>query len=581
MTNILNQYVNINNPLVAARPIANNEAVKTPNVQLKGIEPKNSNILEKFLNQAGINASVQVSQVTDKKVEKVAWKNDLRTLFKNNDAVIMGIIPRTFNAKNVEGNQLIRGNDISGNFNNAVERLDELKKLGINTLHVLPIHPPGVENAKGTAGSLYAPADFLKIDPALDDKKDPRTVEEELKNFTNECHKRGIHVMLDLPSCASFDMFQQRPELMAFERNGLPRTPQGWEDIRMFNPWKDETQKELNPALVDLHKKYVDMCVDLGFDGIRSDVARSKPTQFWDIIIPYSRSKDPEFAWLAESYTYEDASPQTNMNFDRPEDSLRAGFDSYYGQYHIFHEWTKASELMDYVKENLKMTEGLDKGKSLIGSFGTHDDVSLMFNGGPNFVNLVSGLQATLPMTNPYFMDGYQSGDDYLYDFEGQKDAQTITKSNECFVHNGKPDIFNLSRPLIGKHPEIGNFLESSLKMRADHNAIITKGSFIPLKVENNPGDQIIAFARHLNGKTIVVIANRNINDRQKAVVDIPGLGSGEKLQNLLPTYGENSTLQADNNKINIDLGPARIHVFEVNTPNIETSGVEVLKQNL
>ncbi len=580
MTNILNNYLNVNNSL-AAKPLESQPKDGIPANTPREVEPKNSNILERYLNQSGINASVKVQPVSESKAEEVVWKNNLRTLFKNNEAVIMGIIPRTFNAKDIEGNQLIRGNDIAGNFNNAIERLDELKKLGINTLHVLPIHPPGVTNAMGTAGSLYSPADFLKIDPMLDDKKDPKSVEEELKGFIKECHKRDIHVMLDLPSCASYDMFQQRPELMAFERNGLPKTPQGWNDIRMFNPWKDESKKELNPDLVEMHKKYVDMCVDFGFDGIRSDVARTKPTQFWDIIIPYSRAKDPDFAWLAESYTYEDASPQLNMNYDRPEDCLRAGFDSYYGQYHIFHEWTKASELIDYVKENLKMSQDLDPGKSLIGSFGTHDDISLMFHGGPNFINLVSGLQATLPMTNPYFMDGYQSGDDYLYDYEGQTDTQTVTDSNECEVHRGRPDIFNLSRPLIGKHPEIGDFMADAFKMRGDYKDIITKGSFIPLKVDNNPGDQIIAFARHYNGKTILVVANRNIETRQKGSVNIPGLSASQTLKNLLPTYGEESVLQAEDGKVNVDLGTSRIHVFEINTPNIENSGLEVLKQKL
>lgn len=578
MTSILNQYINVNKPAVMQTPSYSEADTVQASRQ---VEPKNTNILEQYLTQSGINAAVKVNPVNLNIGEKVQWKNDLRTLFKNNEAVIMGIIPRTFNAKDVEGNQLIRGNDIKGTFINAIDKLDEMKKLGVNTLHVLPIHPPGVQNAMGTAGSIYAPADFLKIDPALDDKNDPRPVEEELRTFIDECHKRGIHVMLDLPSCASYDLFLERPDIMAFERNGLPKTPGGWNDIRMFNPWKDESKRELNPELIDLHKKYVDMCVDFGFDGIRSDVARTKPTEFWDIIIPYSRSKDPEFAWLAESYTYEDASPQINMNYDRPEDSLRAGFDSYYGQYHIFHEWTKAGELIDYVKDNLKMSQNLDKGKSLIGSFGTHDDISLMFSGGPNFINLVSGLQATLPMTNPYFMDGYQSGDDYLYDFEGQTDKETATSNNECTVHRGRPDIFNFSRPLIGKHPEIGDFLSSAMQMRSEHKDVITKGSFIPLKVNNNPDDQIIAYARHMNGKTIVVIANRNINDRQKASVEIPGLNASEKLSNLLPTYGDNSTLQADANKINVDLGPARIHVFEVSTPDIEKSGLEVLKQNL
>ncbi len=579
MTNILSQYSSVNKVFV---PTQSAPEVQSQNsAQPREIEPKNTNILEQFLNQKAINASVKVAPVSAKSTEQVPWKNNLRTLFQNNEAVIMGIIPRTFNAKNLSGDQLIRGNDIKGNFNNAAERLDELKELGVNTLHVLPLNPPGVKNAMGTAGSLYAPSDFLKIDPALDDKNDPRTVEEELKGFINEAHKRGIHVMLDLPSCASFDLFEAKPELMAFERNGLAKTPQGWNDIRMFDPWKDKSKKELNPELIDMHKKFVDMCVDLGFDGVRSDVARTKPTQFWDIIIPYSRSKDPEFAWLAESYTYEDASPQLNMDFDRPKDSLKAGFDSYYGQYHIFHEWTKASELVDYVKENIEMSKDLDKGKSLIGSFGTHDDKSLMFHGGVNFMNLVSGLQATLPMTNPYFMDGYQSGDDYMYDFEGKIDTETNTDNHECTVHEGQPDIFNFSRPLIGKHPEVGTFLAQSMKMRNEHKEVLTKGSFIPLKVDNNPGDQIIAFARHQNGKTLLVVANRNIESRQKGVIQIPGLSSAQKLDNLLPSYGEDSTLQSDDGKLNVDLGASRIQVFEINTPEIEKSGLEVFRQNL
>ena len=63
------------------------------------------------------------------------------------------------------------------------------------------------------------------------------------------------------------------------------------------------------------------------------------------------------------------------MNYDRPIDSLRAGFDSYYGQYHIFHEMTKAQDLIDYVKENLDMSQEMESGKSVIGSFGTHDDI--------------------------------------------------------------------------------------------------------------------------------------------------------------------------------------------------------------
>ncbi len=577
MANYIDRHIQIT-PLPQIHTSVESVSAAPQNYTVKKSEPLGTNILEKFLQNQGLISAAQVNQVNLTQTDNT-YKNNLRTKFKNNDSKIMGIIIRNFGAEDRTGNQLLREGDIRGNFNNAVKRLDELKGLGINTLHVLPVNPPGKENAMGTAGSVYAPMDFLQIDPALDDKTDPRTVREEFKSFINECHKRGISVMLDLPSCASYDLFKKRPELMAFEKDGTPKTPGGWNDIRMFSPWKDETKKELNPELLQMHKDFVDMCIDLGVDGIRADVSRTKPTEFWDILINYSRSKDPEFAWLAESYTYEDASPQLNMDYDRPQDALKAGFDSYYGQYHIFHEWTKANELIDYVRQNINMSQELDKGKSLIGSFGTHDDISIMNHGGVTYSNLVSGLQATLPMLNPYYFDGYQTGDDYIYDFEGTTDKQTDTDSEECTVHRGRPDIFNFSRPLIGKHPEIGEFMKDTLNVREQYKDILTKGSFIPLPVSKNKNDQIIAFARHLNGKTLIVIANRDVNHRQSGSVEIPGLNESQKLNNLFPSTGENSVFQAGNGKINTDLGPGRIHLFEVNTPNIEQSGLEVLKQ--
>ena len=95
--------------------------------------------------------------------------------------------------------------------------------------------------------------------------------------------------------------------------------------------------------------------------------------------------KRQEFAWLAESYTYECASPMVNMPYDRPEDLLKAGFDEYYGQYHIFHDWRNCSDFNDYVKLNLDLSHRLPAGKSVIGSFLTHDDSSSMIHGGENF----------------------------------------------------------------------------------------------------------------------------------------------------------------------------------------------------
>ncbi len=552
----------------------NQPAVTNPDVK-----SSNPGLISAYLNNL---AMMNVPAV--KKSENTApinYHNNLRTMFRNNEAKILAIIPRTFNAKDLNGNEYIDGNEQRGTFLNAIDRLDEVKAQGFNTLHVLPIHPPGRMKAMGTAGSLYSPKDMLKIDPNLIDPNDPRSDKEQFKAFIDECHKRGIRVMLDMPSCASYDMFLEKPELMAMERDGLAKTPQGWNDIRMFQPWEDEGKRTLNPKLLELHKQYVDMCIDLGIDGIRSDVARAKPVEFWDVIIPYSHMRDPEFGWLAETYTYEDASPQANMPYDRPEDSLRAGYDTIYGQYHIFHEWTNATTFMDYVKEQLDMSYRLPKGKSLIGSFATHDDISPMFHGGAEYCNLTMGLQATLPMLNPYIVDGYQTGDDYLYPYEDKYNPETQTDTHIMTVHRGRLDIFNPSRKPGGTQPEIGEFMTSAFALKDKYADVINKGTFIELNKENDKNDQIITYARHYNGKTLLVVANKNINRSVACKIKVPTLRANQELKNLLPSYGKESLLQARDNELCVDLGPARIHVFEINTPNIEKYCDKIYKQNL
>lgn len=547
-------------------------------------QPKttNSGLLNSYLNNmAMINApAVQKVQKTEN-TAPINYHNNLRSLFKNNEAKILMIIPRTFNAKDENGNEYIDGNETHGTFLNAIDRLDEVKAEGFNTFHVLPINPTGKMKAMGTAGSLYSPKDLLAIDPNLVDPNDPRSDKEQFKAFIDECHKRNIKVMIDLPSCASYDMFEEHPEWMAMENDGLAKTPQGWNDIRMFQPWKDEGKRTLNPKLLELHKQFVDMCIDLGVDGIRADVARAKPVEFWDVLIPYSHMRDPEFGWLAETYTYEDASPQANMPYDRPQDSLRAGFDMIYGQYHIFHEWPDATTFMNYIKEQLDMSYSLPKGKSLIGSFATHDDISPMYHGGADYCNLTMGLQATLPMLNPYIVDGYQSGDYYSYKYENQNNPITQTDNNEMTVHRGRLDIFNLSRKPGGNQPEIGKFMKSAFDMRDKYKDVITKGTFIQLDKEKDKNDQIIAYARHLNGKTLLVIANKNVDRSVACNVKVPTLKSTQELNNLLPSYGKQSILQAHDGYLSVELGPARVHVFEIDTPNIENYTNKIYKQNI
>ena len=583
---------------------------------------KQEEVIDFLQNKALLN-SILVQKIDKKPSEITNYKNNLRTMIQNNESVMLAIAPRTFTAEDTNNDEKIslRLGEKPGTLLKAISRLDEIKDMGINTLHILPIHPPGLKNALGTAGSIYSPARFIEddgslaIDPIIIEKDDPRSPMEQFKAFIDECHKRNIKVMLDIPSCASVSWFEsEKNEIMALGRNGEDKTPQGWEDIRMFQPWDDETERTLNPKLLEMHKQYVDACIELGIDGIRADVARAKPTEFWDILIPYSHQKDPEFAWLAESYTYECASPQVNMAYDRPEDMLRAGFDDYYGQYHIFHEWNGAKEFNDYIILNLNLSHRLPAGKSCIGSFATHDDVSPMTHGGENYCKMTTILQSTIPMCNPYFVDGFQSGDYYDYSFSHKNNDETVTyklirRDNldsedkvegefqtegyydyqyspkdyerdynikyphfKMEQHKNKMDIFNLSRQPGGNCPDIGRVMTEALKMRIENKDLFSdkNSSFIVLDKKGDKRDQILAFARHNNGRTAVIIANKNPNRNMTGTIKIPGLSETQTLKNLAPSYGEKSRFQVVNGEIRVDLAPASSYVFEIDTPNIE-----------
>ena len=565
-----------------------------------------------------VNATSRANGVSENQSVE-PYRNNARDMFVNNQANILAVILRTMNAQDKDGNGLIQGDEVGGNFVNDVERLDEIKDLGFNMLHLLPIHPTGKMKAMGTAGSLYAPEKFIEdngdlaIDPELVDenpnpkarteiekiyeqktgkklikmdKNDPDVRFSQFKYFIDECHKRNIKVMLDLPSCASVDFAKKHPELMAMGPDGKEKVPQGWQDIRMFSPFEDEQTRKLNLPLLNMHKKYFDSNLELGIDALRADVGRAKPVEFWYILSNYVRSKDPQFAMLAETYTHEDASPQLNMPYDRPQELLEVGFDSYYGQYHIFNDWTKADQLYDYVRENIDMNNqiGAKTGpKSLIGSFATHDDQSPMLYGGANWVMFTTILQSMLPQVNPYLTDGLQTGDYYIYPYDHALVRDTLTDNHECTVHTGRMDIFNKSRKPGGDFPEISKIVKSAFALRDNrynelnngiklemNNAqdVITKGSFIILPT-NNP--EVIAFARHKDGKTLLFIGNRNVNQKVGAKVTIPGLKPEQKFNNLMPKYGDECKFQ--NNKdgsVTVEMPASRACVFEIDDADIE-----------
>lgn len=439
-------------------------------------------------------------------------KNDLRTKFLNNEAVIYEINIRTFSAFDKNGNDIIEfeKGDTSGNFINAIVRLDELKDYGINAIHLMPVNPVGKLKALGTAGSVYGMTEIAGIEPSIVDSSSKLTDKQQLKKFISEAHKRGIRVFIDLPACGSYDYSLKNPELFLFDKKGEPVIPVDWTDVRLFKTV--EKDGSLNRKLVDEHKKYIDMIIEAGADGIRADVAPIKPQEFWEEIIQYARSKDPEFMFLAE-VAEAWAPPKVPSPTANHIKLLEAGYDGYYGNCLNFLNFKSPKEFAKIFAVIEKFAKKGEK-KTIIGCFDTHDLKSAYVTS-KNYAESIMYMNATLPV-NPYYVDGFQSGDKYDYKFSGKIADKTYTDSNIYYTHKNQLDIFNFSRKPGGDLPEMKGKLKESLSYRKSLGDIVTKGSFNMVKTTNK---KVFAYNRELNGEGVIVLVNTNQQNAETAKI--------------------------------------------------------------
>ena len=479
--------------------------------------------------------------------------NNLRETFLSNKAIIMVINIRTFNAKDLDNNGIISEDEERGTFLNAIERLDELKSLGINTLHVLPINPTGKLKALGTAGSVYAPISLTEVNPLMADEKSPLSVNEQVKKFTEECHKRGIRVIVDLPSCGSYDMYLEQPDIFKKDKSQTPIVPTDWTDVRLFDTDSDK--------LYDIHVKYVDLMQELGFDGIRADVATIKPYKFWKDLINYAQDKDPNFLFLAEASDSWREPPSEYAPFTPHDKLLEAGFDGYYGSFFNLKEWTKGADLINHVNFNRKLLSSYSKPKAVIGSFSTHDELSPVLIKGEKFSNMIIWLNTTLPV-NSYFVDGFQTGADYVY-FWGNKQAdKTNTDDDYYFVHRGKFDLFNYSAKPKGSYPELETVFGIANKYKKTFSQVLSKGNFVPL----SPSDSsVFAYIRSYGDTSILTIGNLDFkNSKHKVKIDIPKLNKSHYFS-VLKCSEKTGSFVHKKDKIILDMPAGDIQVYLIN----------------
>ncbi len=160
-----------------------------------------------------------------------------------------------------------------GTFKAFESHLPRLKKMGIDILWFMPIHPIGEKNRKGTRGSYYSVKDYYGVNPEFGTADD-------FKALVKKAHEMGMYVILDwVANHSSWDnaLVTEHPDWYIKDKAGnfVPTPWRDYDDIIDFDYSKPGIRKYMTEALKFWVKEY-------DIDGYRCDVASFIPIEFWE-----------------------------------------------------------------------------------------------------------------------------------------------------------------------------------------------------------------------------------------------------------------------------------------------------------
>lgn len=185
----------------------------------------------------------------------------------------------------------VRNYSQEGTFKAVEADLDRIQALGTDVVYLLPIHPIGEKNRKGSLGSPYSIRDYGAINPELGSVQD-------FQDLIDAVHQKGMKIMMDVVyNHTSYDsvLLENNPEFFYQNAQGeYTNRVADWWDITDFDYTKD---RHLYDVLIDYLLQYVHM----GVDGFRFDVASFLPLDFLQEAHAAVKALDADTIWLSES----------------------------------------------------------------------------------------------------------------------------------------------------------------------------------------------------------------------------------------------------------------------------------------
>lgn len=183
----------------------------------------------------------------------------------------------------------LRNHTPEGSFRALIGDLPRIRGLGVDWIWLMPIHPIGERDRKGTLGSPYANRDYREVNPEYGSYED-------LALLVRAIHEQGMRCMIDVVynhTSPDSTLFAQHPEFFYRRPDGRPGNRVGdWTDIIDLDYGNAELWDYQVEGLVQWARLV---------DGFRCDVASFVPVDFWRRARAEVAEVNPDCVWLAET----------------------------------------------------------------------------------------------------------------------------------------------------------------------------------------------------------------------------------------------------------------------------------------
>jgi glycosidase len=382
-----------------------------------------------------------------------------------------------------------------GTFNAIIPHLPRLKKMGVDVVWLMPIHPIGLKNRKGSLGSYYAVKDYKAVNPEFGSMDD-------FKKLVKSVHDLDMKIIIDWvanhssPDNVWVDQGHKDWYTLDSTGNLQPTIGTDWWDVADLN----YDNQDMRKAMIDAMKFWVS---ETNIDGYRCDVAGWVPVDFWNDARRELDKIKPVFM-LAE-----DEGPQLH----------KEAFDVTYAWelHHVMNKIAKGTMNADSVIAYF----GREKNRFLNDAFrlnftSNHDENSW---NGTEFERLGGGVEALAVFA--------------------------ATVYGMPLIYNGQESSFNRRLKFFEKDEIDWNNYDkekfySTLFTFKKQNPALWNGAFgsFPTFIKtNNPN--VLIYERKKDGNSVVVIMNLS-SDKQKYSVDLSSIsgtykkftsGSGVKIK--------------------------------------------------